>query len=331
MRRRFSIWGMIAVSIVVCVMMAGCGAKQQANSSGTSYRIVDSRGATVELTKKPQKIVTLSAGTDQILLGMVSTQRLAAINALLDDPVSSNIVAKAKKIPVKIHIPSAEQLLAMQPDLVIAPDWISEEIVGMLRDAGLQVIVCKGAKNAEDVQGNIRLIAKAIGEEEQGNRLLAAMDAKLAEIQQKTAAIPLEQRKKVVLISLMSTYGGSGCIFDDMCRRANVINGLAAAGIQSGQNFNKEQLVAINPDLLILPAYNDHGNYDIESYRREFLEDPSLQTLRAIREKNLYLPREGYIYNSSQDMVFGVQEVAYAAYGDEFAQPADRHLSVSGE
>ncbi len=331
MRRRFISWGMIAASILLCVMMAGCGAEQQAESRGTSYRIVDSRGVTVELAKKPQKIVTFSAGTDQILLGMVSTERLAAINALLDDPVSSNIVAKAKKIPVKIHIPSAEQLIAMQPDLVIAPDWVSEEIVGMLRDAGLKVIVCKGAKNAEDVQGNIRLIAKAIGEEEQGKRLVAAMDTKLAEIQQKTAAISEGQRKKVVLISLMTTYGGGDCMFDDMCRRANVVNGLAAAGIKNGQTFNKEQLVAINPDLLILPAYNDHGNYDVESYRREFLEDPSLQTLRAIREQNLYLPREGYLYNSSQDMVFGVQEVAYAAYGEDFAQPADRHLSVSGE
>lgn len=36
-------------------------------------------------------------------------------------------------------------------------------------------------------------------------------------------------------------------------------------------------------------------------------------------------------YNSSQDFVFGVQEIAYCAYGNDFWQPDGEHLSALDE
>ena len=92
-----------------------------------------------------------------------------------------------------------------------------------------------GAKSLDEVKDNIRLLAQAAGEEERGRSLVEQMDEKLADIRQKTAQIPEQERKSVVLISVMSTYGGSGCTFDDACRLAGVVNGRAAAGLASGQ------------------------------------------------------------------------------------------------
>ena len=59
------------------------------------------------------------------------------------------------------------------------------------------------------------MIAEASGEPEKGTRLVAKMDAKLAEIKAKGDKIPQTERKKVVLLSLMPMYGGIGCAFDD--------------------------------------------------------------------------------------------------------------------
>ena len=143
-----------------------------------------------------------------------------------------------------------------------------------------------------------------------------------------STALKPQKKKKIVLVSLMSSYGGKGCIFDDMCKETGVINGVSAAGIKNGQQITKEMLVKIDPDLLIMPVYNDHGNFDIKKYNQEFLEDPSLQTMRAIKSKQLFYPNEGYIYNCSQDVVFGVQEIAHAAYGEAFAMQGAQHLRV---
>ena len=165
---------------------------------------------------------------------------------------------------------------------------------------------------------------------ENGTKLYdAANNVKLAEIKEKVDNIKPEERKKLVLISLMTSYGGKGCTFDDICQYAGVINGVSNAGLHNGQFLTKEMLVAINPDLLIMPVYNDHNTFDIEKYNKEFLDDPALQTLNAVKEKRFFYPREGYIYNSSQDIVFGVQEVARAAYGELFSQPENCHISVA--
>ena len=254
---------------------------------------------------------------------------MIAINSLADDPVSSNIVDKANRITRKIKNPSAEEILSLKPDVVFIYNWGKAEMVDNLRELGIKVVVVKGPKSIADVKENVKLIAKTLGEEDKGNLMIAKMDDKLAEIKEKVDNIKPEERKKLVLISLMTSYGGKGCTFDDICQYAGVINGVSDAGLHNGQLLTKEMLVAINPDLLIMPVYNDHNTFDIEKYNKEFLDDPALQTLNAVKEKRFFYPREGYIYNSSQDIVFGVQEVARAAYGELFSQPENCHISVA--
>lgn len=53
--------------------------------------------------------------------------------------------------------------------------------------------------------------------------------------------------------------------------------------------------------------------------------------LQRLKLKNLKYPREGYTYNASQDVVYGVRELAYCAYGKEFMQDYDNHISVAPE
>lgn len=261
-------------------------------------------------------------------MGLGMEDKLVAVNYLADDPVSSNLVEQAKKIQHKIKNPSAEEVLALKPDVVFAYDWSDMNRVENLRNLGMNVIVLKGPATIEDIRQNVRTIAKAMHADSKGEELVKLMDSRLTQVKQQVEALKLQQPKKIVLVSLMSSYGGKGCIFDDMCKEAGVINGVSAAGIKNGQQVTKEMLVKIDPDLLIMPVYNDHGNFDIKKYNQKFLEDPSLQTMRAIKSKQLFYPNEGYIYNCSQDVVFGVQEIAHAAYGEAFDMQGAQHLRV---
>lgn len=333
MKKLKGLWAGALMFILVC-MLAGCGLKSSAPATGassagnSSYAVTDIQGTRVELPEKPQRILTLSMSTDEVVLGLVPPDHLVAVNALLDDPVSSNITELAQQVPQRIKNPSVEEIAALQPDLVIMPDWGDVSRAQQLRDLGIKVVVCYGAKNLAQIKDTVTLIADAVGEPERGRDLLQQMDEELAWVDERVRRIPPDQRQSVVLISLMSTYGGAGCSFDEACQLAGVTNGMAAAGIQTGQAMTKEQLVQINPDVLFLPTYNNHGQYDIDKFRARYLDDPSLHSMKAIREKRIAEPFDGYIYNCSQDFVFGVQEIAYRVYGDEFAQPTDRHLTA---
>ena len=313
---------------MLCVLLTACSIPKAAEEKPAAYTVTDIEGTVVDFPAPPQRIVTLSMSTDETMLGLIEPQRMAAVNGLLDDPVSSNVTALVKDIPQRIGSPTVEEIMALQPDLVVVPDWGDLTIVPSLREAGLKVIVCKGARNLAEIRETVTLFAAAVGEPERGQKLLAMMDEKLAEIEAKVEKIPQAERKRVVLISLMGGYGGLGSSFDEACRYAGVINGRAELGIRDFQVMTKEQLVQIDPDILFLPTYNDRGKYDVDAFRRDYLGDPSLQTMKAIRSKAFAEPFEGYIYNCSQDFVFGVQEIAYRVYGDAFKQGEDEHLSA---
>lgn len=316
--------------LLLLLLVTGCGQDSGGNDAdaGGSYKVTDEHGTVTTFKQAPQKVLTLALSSDGIVMGLGMEDKLVAVNYLADDPVSSNLVEQAKKIHHKIKNPSAEEVLALKPDVVFAYDWSDMNRVENLRNLGMNVIVLKGPATIEDIRQNVRTIAKAMHADSKGEELVKLMDSKLAQVKQQVAALKLQQKKKIVLVSLMSSYGGEGCIFDDMCKEAGVINGVSAAEIKNGQQVTKEMLVKIDPDLLIMPVYNDHGNFDIKKYNQDFLEDPSLQTMRAIKNKQLFYPNEGYIYNCSQDVVFGVQEIAHAAYGKAFAMQGLQHLRV---
>ena len=326
------IYGALCILLLsMLLILSGCHAPAATTASPVSaggYDVTDVQGTVVHFNSKPQRILTLSMETEEMMLGLVSPSNMVAVNALLDDPLNSTVVPQAQQIPVKITDPSVEAIAAMKPDVVIIPDWGSLEKVVPLRDLGIPVVVCKGAVTMAEVKDTIRLLSRVIGEEERGSEIIRQMDVQLADIKRQVDAIPQEKRKSVVLISLMNTYGGIGCLFDDACRYAGVTNGMATAGIRNGQAMSKEMLVKINPDYLFLPSYTNHGNYDSDRFVQQYLEDPALQTLTAVRENHLVKPRESYLYNGSQDVVFGIREIAFSVYGQTFAQPAGKHISA---
>ena len=304
--------------------------KQETNTTG-SYSVTDLTGTKVTFPSKPKRILTFAMYTDQIVLGLVTSDHLVGINTLMDDPVLSNVVPIAKRIIKKIGDPGAEEVLSMKPDVVIVSDWTQAEKIQSMRDLGLKVVSVKSPETIQDAKEAVSQVAAAIGELEKGKQLIGMMDKKLAEIREKTSKIKPEQRKNIVLLSLMTAYGGAGCAYDDACREANVVNGIAAAGLKTGQQLTKEMLIKINPDIMLMPVYNDRGNYDTQAFIDSYLKDPSLRTVKAINDKQLIYPREQFIYNCSQDIVYCVQEIARVAYGEEFNFPDNARLTVTEE
>ena len=317
---------LLLLLLVLTALFSGCGSQDSASERG--YQVTDDQGTVVSFQEKPQRIVSLTMSTDNILLGLVKPERVVCANVLVDDPVSSNVVELGKDIPNKVRHPKVEEILAMEPDLVIAANWGDIDYVESLRNMGINVVVVKGAKNLPDIRDNIRLIAAAVGEPRRGDKLVSMMDDKLAEIKAKVDKIPQEARKRVLLISLMNNYGGKDCIYDDACTLAGVTNCLSEYGLKRGDKLTKEMMVQMNPDMIFLPTYNAHGTFDIQGFRDRYLKDPALQQMKAIQSGSIREPRDAYIYTASQDFCFAVQEIAYTVYGDEFKLADQQHLSA---
>ena len=318
-------------ALLVCVMVLlgvlGCGGPPAERTGG--HQVTDAARQTIVFDEKPMRILNYAFWLDDIVLGLVPPERLVGIDHLADDPNSSNIVGIAEQIPVKLNQPSAEQVMAMRPDVVFLDAGRDAAVAESLRDLGIRVVACEKPRSADEVRTAVRLVATALGEEEKGAALITAYDAECQALAARVAVIPPAERKTVLVISMSPTFGSKGGLFDALCTMAGVTNGAAEIGLTAGQSLTKEHILAVNPDVLIVPVWNDHGSYDIDKFNREYLDDPALQTVQAIRTQRIVRPHEGYIYNASQDMVFGAQDIAHLAYGELIEQPVGRHLTVA--
>ena len=313
--------------VLLLLAVLGCGGAPAERAGG--HQVTDAQGHVVTFEKKPVRVLNFALWLDSIVLGMLLPEHLVGIDYLADDPNSSNIVAVAETIPVKLNHPTAEQVLALRPDVVFLDAGRDAVVAQTLRDMGIKVVACKKPHSAEELHDAVHLIAGALGEEAKGTALLAAFDAERQTLAARVAAIPPAERKTVLVISMSPTFGSKGGLFDHLCTMAGVTNGAVLVGLEAGQPLTKEHILAVNPDILIVPVWTAHGRYDIDTFNREYLDDPALQTVKAIREQRIVRPHEGYIYNASQDMVFGAQDIAHLAYGDLIEQPVGRRLSVA--
>ncbi|MEN6568184.1 MAG: ABC transporter substrate-binding protein [Veillonellales bacterium] len=315
--RQYGETAALLVLLLLALAAAGCGSGQLSGSSTAAntngYQVTDTQGSVLKLPRKPQRIIPINIAIDEIVLGMVQPERVAAVSYLADDPGISTIADKAGRVPVKMRDSNAEMILSLQPDLVIVPDWSRGDLIQTLRELGLPVFVCKGPASVLEVKQAIREISQAIGEEEAGADILSRMDGELADIADDVARIPPERRKSVVLISQMNDYGGKGTLFDDICGYAGVINGAAAAGLGKNDGLTKECIVKANPDLILLPTWRN-GTVDVDKLKNDVQHDPALQSVKAVRTQQLAQLPDAYLYCASQDIVRAIRDIYNAAY-----------------
>lgn len=309
---------MIGLVVTVCMvlLLSGCGERNSAlqpDKQSIGYEVTDSQGYKTKFQKKPQRIVTLTLAADEILLSLVPLERIAALTYLVDDPGISNVTQEAKGIGrrVKAH---PEEIIALQPDVLIIADWQPVELIQTIREAGIAVYVYKTPKTIIEVQQVVQEIAQVVGEEEAGRKLVGQMEEQLANLARTIEKITPAERKTVVRFTLMGGTGGKGSLFDDICQYAGVVNGASKVGVGMHEIMSKEKVVQANPDILIMPMWDYNGKNNIDQFKQETQDDPAFQSITAIEKQQLFMIPDRHLSCSSQHVVKGVMDIAKVAY-----------------
>jgi hypothetical protein len=151
----------------------------------------DSHGEVV-LPMKPMRIHTLSVGYDEITFELVDASRIAAVGSVTASPEYSNVADQAARIGVKVGR-DAEQILAMNPDLVVASPFANPDLLKHLRDAGVPLVVADLVSSVDAQAENVRFLAYLYGEEARGEALVREIDGRIARLRAVAARHPLEQ------------------------------------------------------------------------------------------------------------------------------------------
>ena len=301
--------GMILVLIILpgCNNEKGDSSVQNDKIKPSSYAVTDDTGLTLQFTEKPKRIVSYSISTDEILMA-------------LDDPGVSSIVEEAKQIPARVQGNSMENVLTFKPDLVIIPDFHPPEMLQSARELGLKVYIYKTPSDIKGVKRSIRQIAALTGEKEKGEAVIAKMEARIQQVQQRLANIPASQRKRVIQLRSEGAFYAPDNSFGDVCRHAGVSDATLELKYPSAMEITQEKVVELNPDIIFVPDWDYDGKHNPDGERRKILNNPSYRGMKAVQQGKVYTISGALVLTVSQYIADAVEEVAKMSYPEVFGK-----------
>ncbi len=295
------------VMLTLALVLAACAPATPTQAPPTeepfSASAVDGLGNEVTLNAKPQRIVSMTLGTDEILLDLVGPERLIAVTYLAADATTSNIAERPElaQIPNVIQPnPSPEQIIALEPDLVFVATFTDSTMIQQLRDAGLPVFAVGFFSSIEAMQQNILTIGDLVGEPEKAAAMVDEMNARLQAIAEAVAG---KEKPSVLYLASDGWVAGSGTTVDDIIVRAGGVN--AAADLVDWNQVSEEVIIQMDPDYVILSPYVTG---------EEFINNPVFANLKAVQQGHVMAISDAYMSATSQYIVRGVEEVARFLY-----------------
>jgi iron complex transport system substrate-binding protein len=214
--------------------------------------------------------MSLNLCTDVLALHLAEREHIVSLSHIATNSPLSPIVETARGIPS--NRASAEEIVAFQPDLVLARRYTAAATVRLARQLGFTVLELDDPRRYEDALAQIRVMAAALGEAARGEALIARMTARLAELP------PVDGRRPLAVVYGPNGYTfGPGSLLDDLMRRAGFDNLAARAGLGEAGILPLEWLLTQPPDVLFI----ERETRAVTSLADQTLAHPALRRLAA--------------------------------------------------
>lgn len=219
---------------------------------------------------KPQRIVSLTTCTDQILLMLVEHERIAALSNLSTDPLYSYHWQQAEGLDT--HSGLAEQIIPLRPDLIIGSRFTSGNSVQILQQLGYEVETFSSPTTLEQVEEYTRAVARVVGEVDKAEQIIRAMYNEIAQAKRLVAEQP---RQLAISYGPNGFTAGTHTLKHEILTAAGYRNLASELGIDYYGNVSLEQLIWSNPDAIII----DEDIPDQNSLAQGFVKHPVLKKL----------------------------------------------------
>jgi iron complex transport system substrate-binding protein len=213
--------------------------------------ITDDLGNTIELQEYPKAIVSLSPSMTEILFAIGAGNQMVGRDDFSLYPEAALEVESVGSLWEGVP---TETILAMEPDLVVAAQIVSEEEVQVLRDLGLPVYWQSNPINFDELYENLLDISIMTGHEKETILLVADLQKRVESVVTTLADV---ESNPSVFYELDATEPsnpwttGSGTFIDYIISMAGGTN--AAAALQGDYaQISAEELIAINPEIILL-------------------------------------------------------------------------------
>ncbi|WP_397474243.1 ABC transporter substrate-binding protein [Pusillimonas sp.] len=263
-------------------------------SSAAHARDIQTAKGIVQVEGTPQRVVTLSESALDTALA-TGIQPVGTVATRGSNSVSEYLRARAGKIGIvgTAREYNLEAILALQPDLILAPQALSSDIYNKL--SLMAPTIVPAASFSDDWRLMVSTYAQALGREEQVEEAYQGLDTRIGQLRER-----LGEPRTVSVVRWMPQ--------GPMIMSSKVFTGqlLHALGFKTPELADKqgdrphsdvlslENLGGLDSDWLFLATLNKEGAETLEATKRQ----PAFTRLGAVREGNVSTV-DGQIWSSA--------------------------------
>jgi iron complex transport system substrate-binding protein len=254
----------------------------------------------------PRRIACLQPSATVILAAVGELDRVIACTKYCADVVPE-ITAKPRTILADSWTADAGQIIAVEPDLVIASVPYQEKAVIEILKSGTSFLGL-APKNLADVYADIALIAGVVGANDRGEEVIARMQQHIEQVRARTAGL---DRPKV-----FCEEWGKPLI----ASQAWVAELVEAAGGEflgaPGRQIPAEEVAHMDPDIVIAAWCGAGDRVPLE----KIVAERKWQGTRAARASRVYCVRDEHLNTPAPTLLRGLDAMAFAIHPDIFAR-----------
>jgi len=262
----------------------------------------DGLGREITLDGPAQRILSLAPSNTEILFAIGAGDQVIGRDALSDYPEEAKSVTD---IGSTFDALNTEQIVSLNPDLVLMAEINNPEQAKQLEDLGLTVYYLKNPSTLEELYGNLEIVAQLTGHEQETASLIESLKARVAAVDEKIA--PISSRFSV-FYELDATdpakpyTAGKGTFITQLIDRAGGYN--IAADLDGYPQMSLEQVVAADPAFIIL----GDARYGVSP--ESIAQRPGWENLTAVKNGNVLAFNDDLVSRPGPRLVDALEELA---------------------
>jgi iron complex transport system substrate-binding protein len=288
-------------------LLAGCGPTAGAARGPQAL-------ATAQLDAPPRRILPSTARALEFAAELVGPERFAGLPEQgFEYAVLGADEAAYAALP-RFYAYLAEPVLALAPDVVLGDPWQPGDTSQRLVEAGLPVVVLPETVGWRDAADVLLEVGRLIGEPARARQAVERLERRVSALEDGAA------RRAGLRALAYSNFGsqgfsaGAGTTIDSVLALAGLTNATAEAGRQGHGPIGFEQLLVADPDVIVVsaPLHTEAGHAGDRGGASEaiLLSEPSLASLRAVRERRIVSLSPGLYASASHRVVDAAEALA---------------------
>ena len=219
----------------------------------------------------PRRVVSLNLCTDQLALLLADPGQVISVSKLAQDPRSAAMAQAAQDLPTNTG--AAEEIVLLEPDLVLAGTFTTQATVQMLTRLGYRVELFAPINSFDEARANILRMGELLGHPARAAQVVAAFDARLAHLRETPGPRP-----RVALYYALGNTAGPDSLPGALLDAAGMENIATKLGVGFYGALPLESLLLADPDLVLVGRpYGGHAQ------ATALLQHPALRNSGKLR------------------------------------------------